>query len=592
MTIQIILLLVILGIALLFFTFEWLSVDIVGLSVLLALVLFRLVPLDRAFASFGSDTVVMILGLLILTAALVRTGVVELTGRILLKRIKANPGQLLWIVMGTVTGLSAFISNTAAAAFFVPIVMGLAKRLRIDASRLLLPLAFASILSSSVTLVSTSTNLVVSGVMTQYGMPPMTMFEMAPVGIPITLVGLLYMASIGQRLMPRRVIQEDLTTAYNLPSFLTEISIMPASPLVGKTLSESNLGRDMDITVLRIMRDEDKVLAPKADEMLEAGDVLLVEASRDDIIKIKDTVGVGIADATQLSEPDLRTEEMDLAEVILMPGSPFIGRRPRGLDLRDRFGMQVLAINRQEHTIHRKVSQVPLRMGDVLLVQGQRLTIAMLERNNAFRVIGRLDTTTPNFTRARMAVAIFVGALLLPTLNLLSLPVAVLLGVVLVFLSKCITPEEAYREVEWRAIILIGSMLAFGSAMEYTGTAQFFARQIVSLVGEANPVWLLSAFFGLTVLLTQPMSNQAAAVVVLPVAIQAALQLGLNPRTFAMMIAVAASTSYITPLEPACLIVYGLGHYKFVDFIKVGSLLTIVIYLIAIWLVPLIWPLV
>lgn len=592
MTVQIILLLVILSTALVFFMFEWLSVDIVALAVLLALVLFRLIPLDQAFISFGSDTVVLILGLLILTATLTRTGVVEIIGGVLLKRLRGDPNRLLWMVMGSAAGMSAFMSNTAAAAFFVPIVMGLTKRLKINASLLLMPLAFAAILASSVTLVGTSTNIVVSGILTQYGLPPISMFELTPIGLPIVVAGLLYMVTIGVRIIPQRNSQEDLTVEYNLPSYLTEISIMSTSPLVGKTLSESGLGRDLDITVLRIVRDDDILLAPQADERLEAGDVLLVEARRDEIVKVKDAVGIGLADEYSLSEKDLQTEDIQLAEVILLPRSPFIGRRPRVLKLRDRFGLQILAINRHEHTIHRKISQIPLRMGDVLLVQGPHLNISMLERNNTFRVIGTLDTSVPDFSRARMSMAIFLGALLLATFNMVSLPVAVLVGVVLVFLTNCITPEEAYREVEWKAIILIGSMLAFGSAMEYTGTAQYLAQKIVQIVGNANPIWLLSAFFGLTVLLTQPMSNQAAAVVVLPVAIQTALQLSLNPRTFAIMIAVAASTSFITPLEPACLIIYGLGHYKFFDFVKVGSLLTIVVFLIAIFLVPIIWPLI
>ncbi len=189
-------------------------------------------------------------------------------------------------------------------------------------------------------------------------------------------------------------------------------------------------------------------------------------------------------------------------------------------------------------------------------------------------------------------MTIFGVSLLLAVLNVVSIPVAVLLGSLAVFLTRCITPEEAYREVEWKAIILIGSMLAFGSAMEYTGAAKFLAIQIVEFTGNSNPLWLLTGFFTLTVVLTQPMSNQAAAAVVLPVALKTAFHLGLNPRTFAMMIALAASTSFITPLEPACLIIYGLGRYRFMDFLKVGSLLTILIYFVAILLVPRIWPLV
>jgi di/tricarboxylate transporter len=179
----------------------------------------------------------------------------------------------------------------------------------------------------------------------------------------------------------------------------------------------------------------------------------------------------------------------------------------------------------------------------------------------------------------------------LTTLKVLTFPVAVMLASVLVFTTRCITPQEAYREVEWKAIILIGSMLAFGQAMDHTGTARFLAGQLASWAGHANPTWLLGGFFALTVLLTQPMSNQAAAVVILPVALQTASHLGLNPRSFAMMIALAASTSYLTPLEPSCLMVYGLGRYRFLDFLRVGSLLTLLIFFISIFMVPLVWPL-
>lgn len=588
---QIALLLAILGIALVLFSFEWLAVDVVAIGVLLALILGGLLPPGQAFAGFGNDTVAMIFGLFILTAALARTGVIEMVGRALLNRVNGRPNRVLLAVMSGSAALSSIMSNTAAAAFFVPIVMGLARRLRISPSSLLMPLAFASILASSLTLVGTSTNVVVSGLMTQYGLAPMGMFELTPVGLPIVIAGLLYMLSIGRRMMPDRSSPEELTREFELRPYLTEIVLLNNSPLGGKTLGESGLGKELDLTVLRIMREERMFFAPSADFRLLPGDELLVEGQRDEIIKIKDVVGVGVEADVSLSDPDLQTDVMQLAEVILMPRSPLIGRRLVGVDLRERFGLQVLAINRHEATIHRRISQVPLQMGDVLLVQGPPYNLATLEKNNAFRMIGTVTPRSPNYRRGWIAITIFIGALFLAIFNITSLAVAVLLGALAAFLTRCITPEEAYREVEWKAIILIGSMLAFGSAMDYTGTARFLALQIVKLTSGANPLWILSGFFILTVALTQPMSNQAAAAVVLPVAIQTALHLGINPRTFAMMIAVAASTSYITPLEPACLIVYGLGRYRFLDFLRVGSLLTVVVYVIAILLVPRIWPL-
>ena len=590
MTVEIIILLVILGVAMILFSLERIPADAVGLGVALSLILTGLLPSDTAFAGFGSSTVMMILGLLILTAALVRTGVVEICGRAILRYTGDEPNRLLAVIMVASATMGAFMSNTASTAFFVPLVFGLAQRARTSPSKLLLPLAFASILTSSVTLVSTSTNIVISGLMTSYDLPPMGMFELAPVGIPIAVVGLIYMFFIGRRLIPDRLAGDNSGENFGLSNYLTELIILPDSSLIGKTLAESGLGRDLDVTVLQIVRDKNRYLSPRADTRLQENDVLLVEGWRDEILKANDISGIDIKGNINLSNPELEMEETQLVEAILLPRSSLIGRSLKGFRFRERYGVQVLAINRHAETIRRKMSEVLLQLGDVLLVQGPREHIAALEAGNVFRVLTAVENKRPHIQRAPMAIVIFVGALLLATFNLISLPVAVLLGALLSFLTRCITPEEAYRDVEWKAIILIGSMLALGAAMEETGAAKFFAAQLVGLTGETQPAWLLTAFFILTVLLTQPMSNQAAAIVVVPIAIQTALQLDLNPRTFAMMIAVAASCSYLTPLEPSCLMVYGPGRYRFIDFLKVGSLLTVLIYLIAIFLVPLVWP--
>jgi di/tricarboxylate transporter len=591
MTPQIAILLAILAAALFLFAVEWVSADVVALGVLLTLVLTGLLPVEQAFTGFGSETVIMILGLLIITAALERTGVVELAGRAILDRTGKDSQRVLGVVMITAAVLGAFMSNTASTAFFIPIVIGLARQTRISPSKILMPLAFASILTSSVTLVSTSTNLVVSGMLSRAGMAPMAMFELAPVGIPIAIAGLLYMFLIGRRLIPDRVPPDELTEEFGLRPFLTEVLILPNSPLVGKTLVESGLGQKLDLTVLRVVRSKRKHLAPQADLTLEGGDVLLVEGQRDNILKIKDEAGIDIKADVMLSDPDLETENMRLAEGMVLLHSPLINRTLKGIGFRERYGLQVLAINRAGETIYRKISQIPLRLGDVLLLQGHQDNFRPLERDNILRLLGEVKERRINLPRARIAILTFVVALALTTFEVLTLPVAVMLASVVMFVTRCITPEDAYREVEWKAIILIGSMLAFGHAMELTGTAEYLAGQLANLAGDAHPSWLLAGFFALTVLLTQPMSHQAATVVILPVALQTAGQLDLNPRSFAMMVALAASTSFLTPLEPSCLMVYGLGRYRFMDFLKVGSLLTVIIFLIALVMVPIIWPL-
>lgn len=591
MTLQIALLLIIVAVSTVLFSLENMPVDVIALGITITLILTGLLPAEQAFAGFGSNTVVMIFGLLVLTAALINTGVIDLAGRELLRLTGDNPRRLLSITMVVAAALSAFISNTATTAMFVPLTLGLARRTKTNPSKLLMPLAFASILASSVTLISSSTNIVVSDLMTHYGMPPLGLLELSVVGIPIAIIGVLYMRFVGRRLIPVRDNLDETTVSLGLRPYLAEVLVLPDSPLIGKTLAESGLGRDLDLTVLRVMRNDNRYLVPHAKLRLAAGDELLVKGRRDQILNVKDRVGIALKAEVTLSDPRLQSEDMQLVEVILLPQSPLTGRTLKTLRFRQRYGLQVIGINRRGQAIYRKLSKTRLRTGDQLLIQGPPTNIAALDEDN-FHIIGVVDHQRPNRQRAPLAIGIFAVALLLAAANVISLPVAVILGALGVFVTRCITPDEAYRAVSWKAIIVIGCMLALGRAMEYTGAATFLADQIVTGIGHlTQPVWLLTAFFALTMLLTQPMSNQAAAVLVLPIAIQTALQLDLNPRTFAVMIAVGASCSFITPLEPACLMVYSPGRYKFTDFIRVGAPLTVLVYLIAIALVPRLWPL-
>ncbi len=589
MTLQIALVLGTVVAALVLFSIDKIPVDVTALGILLFLIITGLLPAEEAFAGFGSDVVVMILGLLILVAALTRTGVTDIVGRMLLNRSEAGEQELLLAVMAIAALVGAFMSNTTATAFFLPIVITMARRIRVSPARFLMPLAFASILASSISLISTSTNIVVSGLMQDLGLAPIKMFELAPVGIPIAVVGIGYMFVLGRHLVPDRIPHEEIEQI-STRLYLTEILIPAESPLTGKTLRAAALGAEMDLKVLRIVRDSTRHVLPRASTRLEEGDVLLVEGSRESILDVKEEAGVEIKADAEFPDDEIDVGEMGLTEVMVLPNSPLVGRTLRGLNFRVRYRLQVLAINRQGETLTRKMSRVRLQVGDVLVVQGREGRIDALERQNLFRRLSLPDISLKRRRRAPIALAIFGGAVLAATFNLLSLPVAMLLGAVLTFATRCITPEEAYNQVRWQVLMLIASMLGLGVAMELTGTAAFLADQIVQVAGGAGVFWLLSAFFGLTVLLTQPMSNQAAAAVVLPVAVRTAEQLGLNPRSFAMMIALAASCSYLTPLEPACLLVYGPGRYRFLDFLKVGALPTVLIYILCVLLVPVLWP--
>ena len=290
-----------------------------------------------------------------------------------------------------------------------------------------------------------------------------------------------------------------------------------------------------------------------------------------------------------LVDPDEDKEQTTIVEGVLLPRSLLIGQSLRSLEFKERYGLQVLAIHRAGRVPH-SISSARLRMGDVLLLQGTPENVKALERGNLFNIFGNVEQGRLNVSRAPLAAAIFAAAIAAVTFKLASLPVAMLTGAFLMLLTRCLSPEEAYRQVEWKVLILIGALLSLGAAMEASGAGKFLAQQLIGLVGADSKYALLSCVFLLTVALTQPMSNQAAALVVFPIAIQTGIQLGVDPRAFGMMVAVAASCSYLTPLEPSCLMVYGPGKYQFFDFFKVGLPLTVLIYAVTIVLVPLVWP--
>jgi di/tricarboxylate transporter len=589
---QIALVLILLLVIIVLFSLDRIPLELVALSLLSILLLSGVISPAQAFAGFGSDTVIMIVGLFVMTEALVRTGVVESLSRILRKRGGSDPFRLNVLMMLLVTLLSAFISNTAATAVFVPLVMGLARRSGFSPSKFLMPLAFASILSSSVTLISTSTNIVISGLLAARGYAPMGMFELAPVGVPIVCAGLIYMITLGLRLLPERA-GDNLAEDYHLRDYLTELVVLPDSPVAGRTLAETRLASDRNLSVIKIIREGGKQLLPHGREVLRAGDVLVVEASADEILRIQAETNNGLEVLADYELPaNLFSEEQaQLVEVMIMPGSELRGRTLTGLRFHDRFGLAVLAINRRGVTLHEKLSRIPLRVGDVLLLQGSSEDVRRLEAEGSFSILSDVSERRPRSPKARYAIIIFLLTIGIGACRIIPFASAIMVGTFLMLLVRAISPPEAWSAVEWKVVILIGAMFAFGVALEQTGAAGLIARGIVRYAGGAGPLALLAASFVLTVALTQPMSNQAAALVLLPVALETATQLQLNPRSFVMMIAIAASCSYLTPLEPSCILVYGPGRCKFRDFFRVGALLTVIIFVIAMLLVPQVWPL-
>jgi len=546
---------------------------------------------EQARNEQNNDIIITIGGLFILTGGLVKTGVVDVIGRRLHRITGGDEFRLSALVMVVAAGASSFFNNTTVAAMMVPVVLGIAGRARIQPSKLMMPLAFGSILGGTCTLIGTSTNLAVSGAMRRYGMEPISMFELTPVGVAIVAAGLVYMLVLGLRLLPSRGGADSLAEQYHIREYMSEVVVLENSPLIGRTLAEANLSVEYDLTVIGIIRGQRGRIAPRADERIEAGDLLLVQGRVEDILRVKTAAGIEIRPDFELSDQMFESGDNELFEAMVLRGSNLVGRTLRGLNFRDRHRLTVLAINRHGMAHLTKLSTISLRFGDVLLVQGPRERIDPLVSDGSLLLLEDVSERSARESKRPLAVGAFLLFLALSVTQIVPLSVAVLIGTLVLLATRAVRTQEMYDFVEWRLLVLIAGMISFGVAMEKTGTDQFLADIIVNGVGGYGDIWVLAGFFALTVLLTQPMSNQAAALVVLPIAVKTALALGLNPRPFAITIAYAASCSFLTPLEPASVLVFTPGRYRFFDFVKVGSILTVAVFAIVILLVPYFWPL-
>lgn len=586
-------------VALILFAIDALRVDVVALILLLLLTvpsrwIEGLLTADEAVAGFGSTTIVVLIALFVLTAGIIRTGVVERLGLRLAAIGGTRPVGFSRFLVLAAAAISAFVSNTVTTAVFLPLAMGASRRAKISPSKILMPIAFASIMTGTMTVIGTSTNLVVAGQMKKLGMEPLGFFEMTPVAAVIAGVGLVYLIFVAPRFIPDRGAAEG-TKIGAQRTFRTEVVVTPESRLAGKSLAQLGLSDVMDLFVVHIRRRSRRVPRPFArdtdkTDKLEPGDEIVVEGTSSEILSVKDVAGMDIKPEVKLSEPT-HGEGMRIVEAMVLPGSPLVGKSLTDAGFRDETGLTVLGVHsaRKDPKVE-KLSQRRLRASDVLLLQGTPKDIEGLPQESLL-VLEDVSGHHPRSPRGIVAASIFIACMVLGATGTFALTVALLIGVLAMIVTRCLTPEEAYASVDWRLLVMIGAMFAFGAAMEKSGAAAWIAAGIVEHVSPLGSRAVLASFFVITILLSQPMSNQAAALVVLPVAVATANQLGMNPRSIVIAVTLAASCSFLTPLEPACLLVYGPGRYRFIDFARIGFPLTVIMFVIAMLLVPVFWPL-
>lgn len=786
MTPEIALTLGILLLAVALLAWERLRVDLVALLVLVTLALTGLVSPDEAISGFSSPAVVTVWAVFILSAGLARTGVANKVGRTILRLGGGGQGRLLLIIMLVAAGLSAFMNNVGVAAMLLPVVTHVARKTGRPASRLLMPLAFGCLLGGTTTLIGTPPNILVSDALGEFGLPEFGLFDFARVGLPFTLVGVLYMVVLGQRLLPERSLESEFERGgsgqpseyYDLSERFFRLRLPQDSPLAGKSLGESRLGSALKLTVIGIQRNGKTKLAPEPgavlragdqllvlgrsdwlDELsgeqqitleagdgnaekrlhvsdliskqisvveailpegspllgrslaasafranyranvlaiwkedqpvrtdlqrisLDAGDRLLVQASRARLnemgaagvleipdvdtvetynleerllllgiparsslagkslaeSKLADAFGLSVLGIlrdgkTKLMPPpkerlqandklvvegrvedvavlralcnleieasappalsELESEEVGLVEVVVSPHSNLDGQTLRQLNFREKFGLSVLAIWRGGRAFRSNLREMPLRYGDSLLVYGNRNRIRLLAGEREFLVLSPEIQPAPRSEKGALATAIMGGVVLVVGLGWMPIVVAAIAGAALMVLSDCINMEEAYHAIQWQAIFLIAGMLPLGIAMQNSGAAQFLATGVISAAEPYGPLALMAGLFLLTMLSAQVMPSPVVAVLMIPIALNTASNMGFSPQSLAMLVALGASTIFMSPVShPANVLVMGPGGYRFSDFARVGLPLTILMLALVLLVLPIAWPL-
>jgi di/tricarboxylate transporter len=592
MTTDIALTLTIIVAALALFATEKLRVDLVALLVLLSVGLLRLINPEDIFDGFANAAVITVWAVYMVSGGLFRTGVADTIGRGILRLAGDGEPRLIATIMVTCGVISAFMNNVGATAMLMPAMVGISRRTKIAVSKLLMPLSFSSLLGGKMTLIGTPANILAMGILADRGLSTLGFFDFAPIGIVVLTTGVLYMVLVGRHLLPVREGAQGRRDVYRLRDYVTEVRVSATSSLAGSTLLESRLGRDYDLTVLGLERDGDCLDRIGRDTLLQKDDLLTIEGSAGNLMEARETLGLTIEAEQRLDMERLEPGNVQLVEATLAPRSSLVGRTLRGVRFRDRYGFTSLAIWRHGEAITEKLRDVPLLFGDALLLQGPGHRVQELQEGRDFLVLEPLEMKRLRRNKAPIAIAALASAVLLVVFADFHISIAMVIASVIMILTGCLTIEEAHESIDWRTVFLVAGMLPLGMAMDATGTAQYLANIMLDTLGVYGPIALLAGTYLLAALITQAMSNAAAMVLIVPIAVDTALGLGANHITFTMAVVIGAATSFLTPIgHKANVLVYGPGGYRFFDYARVGALLTVVLLIVSMIFLPLFWPL-
>lgn len=592
-------------VALYFFIKEVVSPDLTAIIIFAALLLAseftdtsRLPTSVDLLAVFGNPAPMTVAAMFILSRGLEKSGAMETVATKLTYFTRFGYVPFVFILVLVTGVLSAFINNTPVVVVMVPVIISLARAMNIAPSKLLIPLSFAAVSGGVCTLMGTSTNLVVNGMMKNAGLPQLGLFELAWIGVPMLILTAIYLAFMGKRLLPSRESLTSILTEEERREYLTEAFVHHDSPLAGKSLAESGLLKQRGLRVLEIIRDGVALAGVLKDVPLREGDRLVLAARPSGIAKVRSTPGIDLAAEASLGLETIAAHEGCIVEGVIGPKSALVGSTLQQINFRQRFRMIVIAIHRNGVNLREQSQVTPLQFGDILLMMGTEKARDELRSREDVLLLDQPTRSSKNFNHKIPIVLGTIAAVVgLSAFEIVGIHVASIMGCAFLFISKCLTPKEGYDSVEWSILIIIWGMLGLGQAMEASGAAQLVVDLIMSLSASVVPeaiqaIVFLALLYLLTTAMTEFLSNNAAAVLMVPLAFGIANSLGVDARPFVIVVCIAASAAFATPIGyQTNTYVYGIGNYRFSDFCKIGIPLNVLYFTGSMIIIPIVWPL-
>lgn len=595
---DIIVVLFLIAFIMLLFIFEPINIDLIALSVPVILVVLNKwtkITAEEAVSGFANKATLTVLAMFVISAGIQQSGIIQVLGRKIADITGSNHYRQVGLITGISGSIACILNNTPVVAIFIPMVNDIANKTKTSPSKLLIPLSYASMMGGMVTLIGTSSNLLASDISARLIDHPFSMFEFTKLGVLVLIVGVIYLVLLGHKLIPDRLSSTDnLFEEFEMKEYLTEVVVEEDSPLVGRTLEDfkQNTGMDMDTVMLN--REDNQYIEPSSQKAVKKGDHLIIRADHETILKVMKRNELRLVPHSDIYKKNLKDpiKGQKLMEVVIPYGSFMQSRSISEVNFIERYGAAVLAIRRGEGLTHKRMQDVELKQGDVILLLVNEETADRFRRNENFIVSREIDTRDYEFSKAIKALSILAGVVALATFNVVHIVISALGGVIAMVVTGCIDHNRIYDSINWEVIFLLAGLIPLGIAVEKTGTAQYIAYQVLRLSEKFSPLVMLAVFYFLTAFLTNIISKNASVILMIPIAVDAARILNVNTFAFILAVTFAAGTAFATPVgNQTNLMVYGPGGYKFKDYIIAGLPLQILLGIVTTFGIVYFWGL-